>query len=345
MRRRFFRYDVFLSHNAEDGSHLLRDRLAAMGVTAWHDGYADMTDRQVQLTIWSALGESRYICVCVHDGFRDSEWVRIEYGTGLKIERDFGLPRVIVARTGRNGKIPEGLERSRHFDTVSEGIEPLVRFLIGENARLPKGTLEDSLDEAEKRRLETLRKLRSVTASQSHFEPSAVERGRLLRERLIYLLDRPPGQDLSWTIRELLWDLRGEGRLYAATGFTAVWRSEEMRLLYLDMFERLAARPELIRSCSEFITDTLFADAIADIVEDRKAAERAYRVFGAVHEILSGLIKEERTRDRLRGGYWAEALQASRAFIDDLRGGYERREARQRRNQRLSRKRPFWKFW
>lgn len=350
MKKRFFEYDVFLSHNADDGSHLLRDRLAAMGVAAWHDGYADMTERQVQQAIWSALGRSRYICVCVHDGFRDSEWVRIEYGTGLKIERDFGLPRVIVARTGRNGRIPEGLNRSRLFDIVSDGIEPLTHFLTCENARVPKGTSEESLDEGEKRRLNSIRKLRSLAASQSHFKLSSVERTRLGRERLIYLLERPPGPDLPWTLQRLLWDLRENGVLYANRGITSLALSEEMRSLYLDIFERLAACPEHIRfyiaqSPNDLIIDAMFADAIADLATDSKMTERAHRVFDAVHAVLSGLVKEEQGRDRLRARLWARELHANRKFIGDLRGGYDRQHAFERRRQRLRGKRPFWKFW
>lgn len=48
MKARYFPYDAFLSHNQNDGSHVIRDHLVRLGATTWHDGYADITDRLVQ---------------------------------------------------------------------------------------------------------------------------------------------------------------------------------------------------------------------------------------------------------------------------------------------------------
>jgi hypothetical protein len=353
MKKRYFEYDVFLSHNADDGSHVLRDQLVALGATAWHDGYADMTDRRVQTIIWSALGRSRYICVCIHDAFRDSAWVQIEYGTGLKIERAFGIPRVIVAKTGRNGVIPEGLKRCRHFDILADGIEPLARFLIAENARLSKEIPEESLNEDEKRRLEAVRKLRSLASSQSHFKLSAEESTRLRRERLMWLLKRPPEEAFRWILRDLLWELRGDGPYYAQNGITVLAGSEEMRALYIDIFERIAASPDHIRfyvgQGKELLTDDVFLDAIADLLNEGTAADRACRVFDTVHDVESRLAQEERGRDWLRADYWTMTLRTNRKFIDDIRAGIDRKQAQERRRRRISkglrRSRPFWKFW
>ena len=86
MKARYFPYDAFLSHNQNDGSHVIRDDLVRLGATTWHDGYADITDRLVQERVRSGIVKSRYVCVCIGHAFRDSEWVRVEYRAGLEKE-------------------------------------------------------------------------------------------------------------------------------------------------------------------------------------------------------------------------------------------------------------------
>ena len=131
---RFLKHDVFLSHNQNDGSHLLCEALTGLGADAWHDGYADMAQRNVRSLVWGALTDSRYICVCVADGFRDSEWVKVEYNSGLHIERGFGIPRVIVALTGLSAKAPAELSGHPTFDVHSEGVQRLAEFVLSENS-------------------------------------------------------------------------------------------------------------------------------------------------------------------------------------------------------------------
>jgi hypothetical protein len=45
---RAFAYEAFLSHNRNDNSADLAERLNRCGVRVWHDGDADLRDRRVR---------------------------------------------------------------------------------------------------------------------------------------------------------------------------------------------------------------------------------------------------------------------------------------------------------
>jgi hypothetical protein len=93
---RVFPYEAFLSHNRDDESSTLLEKLRAHDVIAWHDGNADLRDRRVQRNVATALRASRYIVVCVGSKFRTSPWVRAEYLPGLAFEARHRVPRVLV---------------------------------------------------------------------------------------------------------------------------------------------------------------------------------------------------------------------------------------------------------
>src|SRR5689334_3543047 len=125
MKTRYFPFDGFLSHNQDDGSHVLRDELHHRGVRVWHDDYADITDRLVQSRIRRGIVESRFICVCIGQSFRDSEWVKIEYGSGLTIERGRPGHRVVVIATDAKAAVPAALARHPVFPIYADGLDPL----------------------------------------------------------------------------------------------------------------------------------------------------------------------------------------------------------------------------
>lgn len=347
MSGRFFEYDVFLSHNANDGSHVLRDRLVDAGVRAWHDGYADMSDRLVQSKIGRALGESRYICVCVHDAFRDSEWVRVEYTTGLDIQKTFHIPRVVVARTGSIGQIPTDLANCPLYDLSSSGVEPLATFLLKENARPPKGIAEDALPVGERTRLAAARKLRSVTKSHSHFQLSEFEIALLLRERLDVVAKENPGPSFEHFVWNVLNALHGRsGAGYRFEGRTILWRANELKSIYLGIFERLASLEAHLRYIfakhKALVHDDTFADAVADIAESPAHAARAHLMITKLHRIEAASLRDLAKTDSLASRSRLEHAARNLAYIDAARRGISRSEALR---QRQSRPRPSWKFW
>jgi TIR domain len=103
---RVFPYDVFLSHNRDDGSASLAQGLIAAGVAVWYDETIDLRDRRVRDKVWKGLRGSRYIVVCISSTFHDSKWVRAEYEPGLQFEAKHGISRVLVAVTGNAPNIP-----------------------------------------------------------------------------------------------------------------------------------------------------------------------------------------------------------------------------------------------
>lgn len=159
-RLRYFRHDAFLSHNREDGSIELCRRLSEVGVSAWHDGDANMAELAVHRAVAAALADSRYICVCVGPGFRNSQWVRAEYTYAME------TGRVLVVEMAPGGAIPEALKDQRRF-AVSDGLDPLASFLKVCNAYRPADLVDLrtaamlTWNEVEQLREET-RKLRSV---------------------------------------------------------------------------------------------------------------------------------------------------------------------------------------
>lgn len=134
---RYFRHDVFLSHNQKDGSLVLRDELIKLGVTAWHDGDSDMSDKNVFSVVQSALDDSRFICVCVRQGFRDSDWVRAEYWRGQELARKSGACCVIVAEMTSEAVIPQSLQGQPRFRLYADGLAPLAAYLRAANHRQP----------------------------------------------------------------------------------------------------------------------------------------------------------------------------------------------------------------
>lgn len=135
--KRYFRHDIFLSHNQKDGSLVLRDELLKRDVEAWHDGDADMSDRNVLELVRGALDDSRFICVCVRHGFRDSDWVKTEYERGLELARKSGACCVIVAEMTPDAVIPEALQNQPRFRLYADGIEPLAKYVRAANHRKP----------------------------------------------------------------------------------------------------------------------------------------------------------------------------------------------------------------
>jgi hypothetical protein len=112
--RRVFQFDVFLSHNNADGSDALCRALQAAGAKAWHDGDADMEDRNVRQRVEEALNASRYVLVCVPATFRDSQWCRAEWAPALRQAAEHSFERVLVAAED-GAPVPADLAPCRRF--------------------------------------------------------------------------------------------------------------------------------------------------------------------------------------------------------------------------------------
>jgi hypothetical protein len=340
-KSRFHAYDVFLSHNRDDGSHLLRDALIEHGVSAWHDNYADMTDRQVQQRVWSALSQSRYICVCIPDGFRDSEWVRVEYTTGLRIEQRFSIPRVIVALMGRSPAVPTALGSQRRFNLVGYGVKSLAEFLVRENARTAPDSQSAAADGgSEAIRLHNNRKLRDLLSDHSHFKLSPIERLRLGRERLGVLLAAPPGEHTSYLVSDLTYEISG-----GPYGGMALGDDSELELLCMDIFEALSMRPLHVLQLDQQqhwwlpLSQHGVFDPLGRLIANPAHRSRAQATFTAICDVLAGPDNPNQVTRR--------DMRHFRRFADDIAAGASYTDARQHLTMRLTRElhRPWWRFW
>lgn len=277
-----------MSHNKDDGSHLIRDELARLGAKAWHDGYADITNRAVQARITGALAESRYICVCVGDAFRDSDWVKVEYRTGLATEHLPAVSRVLVLATGAAPTVPDELGQHRVFDVHSHGLKELAAHLIAENARPAKGSSAPEAGSAEDIRLHVVRGLRSRVAARSHFKLSVLELARLARERLVYQLANPSDGDVVFTLTDIIWRIdRDEHRHYSNTYFRPA--EAELRTIVLDLFESFASHREHVRAlpAHSLLSDRYDClDPLIELMTYPDEVVRARRVFDAMCAVL-----------------------------------------------------------
>ena len=321
MKARYFPYDAFLSHNQNDGSHIIRDELAHLGARTWHDGYADISDRLVQERVRSGIVESRYICVCIGQAFRDSEWVRVEYRAGLE------KGRAIVVATDASPAIPAALAHERVFPIHTEGLEPLARFLISENTRDDSGLT----GEAETRRVHTLLGLRSGLQGQTRLELSLLEQARLAKERLSYLLAQPDAAHPAFDLSTLIYHLSNGHRRFLGGYFMP--DEHELRTVVLDMFEALACHPAAVRQLDSSVgrQDYDFLDPVIDLMQYPAEAARAIRVF----ETMSALLDEAwRTNCVTR-----KDMAAFRWHAAQVRAGKPFATSRERRNDKLRKSR------
>ena len=341
---RFFKHDVFLSHNQNDGSHLLRDALEKLGVAAWHDGYADMTQRDVQQRVWGALTDSRYICLCVADGFRDSEWVQVEYKSGLDIERRFGIRRVVVALTGQSGQVPELLTAHRRFDVHNDGVSELADFLLRNNStRTPAGPIRvGDHDEGDVRRMG--QSLRGVINRHTTLHLTPLEKTRLGRERVEVLLAQPPSDDLRYLLGSLVRDCELTRENYPRSPFGH--GQPELEAVFMDIFEALSRHPEHV----------LYLDGRGDLWF---RGLRTHGVLDPLGQLITRTEHRERASRAFEGICAALELPANpsassrgdvpcyRQFAAELRQSTNFPQARDRLTTRLSKnsRRPWWKFW
>lgn len=180
---RYFTYDAFLSHNQNDGSKALADRLTARGVTVWHDGDRDMSDTCVQQEVQRALASSRFTCVCVGPAFRDSKWVRAEYLSGLEVETQFGADRVLVVALAPNPAIPGALRHKPCFSAQAD-FDYLAAHLQAANARGSIGAAEALIAPSIAARLrEDARRLRSLSNHHTEVLVEQEEEMKLAQER------------------------------------------------------------------------------------------------------------------------------------------------------------------
>lgn len=226
---RYFRHDVFLSHNQKDGSLVLRDELIKLGVAAWHDGDSDMSNKNVFSVVQNALNESRFICVCVRHGFRDSDWVRAEYWRGLELTRKSGACCVIIAEMTPEAVVPQSLRGQPRFRLYAEGLAPLAAYLRAANHRQPIDGeyLVPSADEL-RRDAVKLRSHNPSNTSGSLLGISDDERAKLL---LANLRSKP-----------------GDGQMpaYALTQILGLASSIKNRQVLLDIYAQVMPRDDIL---------------------------------------------------------------------------------------------------
>jgi len=321
MKARYFPYDAFLSHNQNDGSHVIRDELVRLGATTWHDGYADITDRLVQERVRSGIVKSRYVCVCIGHAFRDSEWVRVEYRAGLE------KGRAVVIATDASPAIPTALAHERVFPIHAEGLEPLARFLISENTRGDSGLT----GEAETRRVNTALGLRSGLQGQTRLELSLLEQARLTKERLSYLLGQSDAARPAFELSMLIYRLSNGHRRFLGGYFMP--NEHEMHTVVLDMFEALSCHPAAVRKLDSSIgkRDYDFLDPLIDLMQYPAEAARATQVF----ETMSALLDEAwRTNSVTR-----KDMAAFRWHAAQVRAGKPFATSREQRNDKVRKSR------
>ncbi len=132
---RVFFFDAFLSHNRADSSPSLKSRLEASGLRIWHDADADLRARKVRVRVAAGLKSSRFVVVCIHDGFLDSLWCRAEYLPALDIEKRTQVQRVLVAQMSASIVVPSPLQGAPAFDCTHE-IPPAMLDLLTTGNRL-----------------------------------------------------------------------------------------------------------------------------------------------------------------------------------------------------------------
>lgn len=229
--KRYFRHDVFLSHNQKDGSLVLRDELLKRSVKAWHDGDADMSDRNVLEIVLSALDASRFICVCVSQTFRDSDWVRSEYQRGLELTRKSGACCVIVAEMTPGAQIPRSLQDQPRFRLYADGIDPLAAYVRAANHRTPIDG-ERFVPDADRLRRDGV-KLRSLNG---------------LREGLSGISDDERAKLLLGNLRSAPIDPQLPAFALIRVLERAQWMND--RRVLLDIYDSVAARDDILAEAS-----------------------------------------------------------------------------------------------
>lgn len=287
MKTRYFPFDGFLSHNRDDGSHILRDQLAQMGARVWHDGYADITDRRVQSRVRAGLVESRYICVCIGSAFRDSEWVQTEYRSGLDIEGEDPGKRVVVIATDAAPAIPALLKRHPVFPVHAEGPEQLARFLVAQNSRDDSG-LQGLVEE---NRIAAALGLRSILNGKTRLNLSEVEQMRLVKERLSYVLASADKTAANFEVSQLAYRLGHEGWRYMLKGYF-LDDEIELRALALDIYEALSREPAAVE---DFYTQRNPRDVLDPLIDLMRFPAETARARLAFEAIIAALDQKWRT--------------------------------------------------
>jgi hypothetical protein len=159
---RVFLLDAFLCHRRHDGvSAKLAAQLEALRVRAWYDRDQNVADWRVKETVSKAIVHARYLVVCTAAQALDSSWCLAEYTSGLRAEREFGIPRVLVAELLPGPSIPEALRAQPlfvchdggQFSSATSGFRDLSRRLTHDNSihglPTPSGPSEPLLDRKE----------------------------------------------------------------------------------------------------------------------------------------------------------------------------------------------------
>jgi TIR domain len=185
---RAFDYDAFVSHNRNDESAALAQRLSENGARIWHDGDADLADRRVSQKVAQALRASRFVLLCVGKGFQNSAWCKAEYLPALTVEKSSQTNRVLVALAADRALVPPALEHAPRFGQSEDA--KLAEFAATGN-KLPFSPervssavpiiTKDELQELTQE-VETVRSLRggSETAPSTDLDSLAIS---VLRER------------------------------------------------------------------------------------------------------------------------------------------------------------------
>jgi hypothetical protein len=132
-KRRVFEFDVFLSHNRNDGSERIKSLLQDSGLRVWHDSNADLRNRKIRHSVTIAARNCRWIFVCLGDNFHDSPWCRAEYLPALAAQKRARCTRVATILHGSQRKIPAELINAPGFDCSGSIPDSLIRMLQESN--------------------------------------------------------------------------------------------------------------------------------------------------------------------------------------------------------------------
>jgi hypothetical protein len=147
----------------------------------------------VQSVVRQALTDSRFICVCVGEDYRDSHWVQAEYNAGLELEKTFGVARIVVVELCRQAPVPKALIGKPRF-SAHHDLAFLSTFLLLANSRtdinptapgLPAGVVDFLREDA--------RRLRSLGHRHTAVHIYPQEQFKLAHERFKRALQDQPG--------------------------------------------------------------------------------------------------------------------------------------------------------
>lgn len=124
MRRQMsdqFRFDVFLSHNAQDKPRVRRlaERLKQAGLRVWFDEWNVRSGDIIALKVDEGLEQSRVLLLCISPNALASGWVALERSTAIHRDPSNGARRFIPLLLA-DCELPDTLRRYKYVDFREE---------------------------------------------------------------------------------------------------------------------------------------------------------------------------------------------------------------------------------